>query len=244
MKRTSLAILLSLVAMLGVTQSAEPAKLTIAIIGDSTVCNYPAEHACRGWGQFIAEHFKDGVRVANHAASGRSTKSFIAEGRWKRTLEEKPDVVLIQFGHNDSHAKGRPEATDAAGDYRDFLRRYVDETRAASATPIFVTPMYRRTFDSDGKLTDILKPYADAMKAVASEKKVALIDLHTASGELFRKLGKEHCPELANSPTDFTHFNEKGARAMTELVMKELSAAAPQLSGWLRSGTAAPQTTK
>ena len=234
MKHTPLAILLSLVAMLSISKSAEDAKLTIVIIGDSTVCNYPAEHLCRGWGQFIAEHFKDTVRVANHAASGLSTKSFIAEGRWKRALDEKPDFVLIQFGHNDSHAKERPEATDAATGYRDFLRRYVDESRAAHATPIFITPMHRRTFDTDGKLADILQPYADAMKAVAAEKKVPLIDLHTGSGALFQQLGKERCPELANSPTDFTHFNEKGARAMAELVMKELPGTDARLAAELR----------
>ena len=234
MKHTPLAILLSLVAMLSISKSAEDAKLTIVIIGDSTVCNYPAEHLCRGWGQIIAEHFKDTVRVANHAASGRSTKSFIAEGRWKRALDEKPDFVLIQFGHNDSHAKERPEATDAATSYRDFLRRYVDESRAAHATPIFITPMHRRTFDTDGKLADILQPYADAMKAVAAEKKVPLIDLHTGSGALFQQLGKERCPELANSPTDFTHFNEKGARAMAELVMKELPGTDARLAAELR----------
>jgi len=222
MKHTSLAILLSLVAMLAGAKSAEPAKLTIAIVGDSTVCEYPAESPSRGWGHFIGEYFNEKVRVVNLAASGRSTKTFIAEGRWKRTLAEKPDLVLIQFGHNDSHAKEKPEATDAATDYRDFLRRYVDESRTANATPVFVTPMHRRTFDKDGKLTDILQPYANAMKAIAAEKKVALIDLHSSSGELFRHLGKEHCPELASSPTDFTHFNEKGARAMAELVMREL----------------------
>ncbi|MEO6740087.1 MAG: rhamnogalacturonan acetylesterase [Chthoniobacteraceae bacterium] len=238
MKHTALAIFLSLVAMHGITKSAGPAKLTIVIIGDSTVCDYPAEHACRGWGQFVAEHFKDTVRVANHAASGRSTKSFIAEGRWKRTLDEKPDFVVIQFGHNDSHAKERPEATDAATDYRDFLRRYVDESRAAKATPIFVTPMHRRTFDADGKLKDILLPYADAMKTVAAEKKVPLIDLHTSSGALFQQLGNEHCAELANSPTDFTHFNEKGARAMADLVMKELPGADARLAAELRAARA------
>ena len=171
--------------------------------------------------------------MRNLAASGRSAKTFIAEGRWKRALDEKPDFVLIQFGHNDSHAKEKPEATDAASDYRDFLRRYVDESRAAHATPIFVTPMYRRKFDAEGKLTDILQPYAEAMKTVAAEKKVPVIDLHAASGALFRKLGKEHCPELANSPTDFTHFNEKGARAMADLVMKELPAAAARLAAEL-----------
>ena len=230
MKNATLTILLPLVAMLGIAKSAEAAKLTIVIIGDSTVCNYPPESPSRGWGQFIAEHFKDGVHVANHAASGRSTKTFIAEGRWKRALAEKPDFVLIQFGHNDSHGAGKPEATDAATDYRDFLRRYVDESRAAKAVPIFITPMHRRNFDADGKLKDILQPYADAMKAVAAEKKVPLIDLHASSGALFSKLGKDHCPELANAPTDFTHFNEKGARAMSALVMKELPATDPRLA--------------
>ena len=202
--------------------SVKAAQLTIVILGDSTVCNYPAESPSRGWGQFIAERFSDKVRVANHAASGRSTKTFIAEGRWKRALAEKPDFVLIQFGHNDSHGPAKPESTDAATDYRDFLRRYVDESRAAHATPIFITPMHRRNFNDDGSLKDILQPYADAMKAVAVEKKVPAIDLHTSSGTLFRELGKDRCPELANAPADFTHFNEKGARAMADIVMKEL----------------------
>jgi lysophospholipase L1-like esterase len=237
MKSLPLAVFLSLVAMLGIAQSADT-SLTIVVIGDSTVCDYPANSPSRGWGQFIGGYFKDGVRVANHAASGRSTKTFIAEGRWKRVLAEKPDIVLIQFGHNDSHAKERPEATDAATDYRDFLRRYVDESRAANATPIFITPMHRRNFDEDGKIKDILQPYADAMKAVAAEKKVPVIDLHTSSGALFRELGKERCPEFANAPTDFTHFNEKGARAMAELVMKELPAADARLAAALRTAPA------
>ena len=238
MKFLPLAFLLSLTAMASIAKSDEAPKLTIVIIGDSTVCEYPENSPSRGWGHFIAEYFKDTVRVANHAASGRSTKTFIAEGRWKRALAEKPDFVLIQFGHNDSHAKERPEATDAATDYRDFLRRYVDESRAAKAMPIFITPMHRRNFDAAGKLQDILQPYADAMKGVAAEKKVPVIDLHASSGALFRELGKDRCPELANSPADFTHFNEKGARAMAELVMKELPATDARLAAELRNAPA------
>ncbi len=235
MKHAPLAVFLSLVAMLAFGNSAEPARLTIAVIGDSTVCEYPEDSPLRGWGHFVGEKFKDGVRVVNLAASGRSTKTFIAEGRWKKTLAEKPDFILIQFGHNDSHAKERPEATDAATSYREFLRQYVDEARAARATPIFVTPMHRRTFDSEGKLQDILLPYADAMKTVAAEKKVPVVDLHTSSGALFRQLGKERCPELSNAPTDFTHFNEKGARAMVDLMMKELREADPRIAAELRA---------
>lgn len=209
--------------------------LRMAIVGDSTVCAYPVDRLERGWGQFIEERFATGtVHVINLAASGRSTKTFINEGRWGKTLAEKPDVVLIQFGHNDSHAPGRPEATDAATTYRDFLRRYVDETRAIGATPVLVTPMVRRTFGPGGKLTDILQPYADAMRAIAAEKKAALVDLHATSKRLVEQLGPEKAAEMANKKGDGTHFNEKGARAMADLVMRELPAAVPQLKPLLR----------
>jgi lysophospholipase L1-like esterase len=207
--------------------------LRIAIIGDSTVCEYPADKPERGWGHFVQDYFKETVRVINLAKSGRSTKTFIAEGLWKKTLAEKPDFVLIQFGHNDSHPKERPEATDAATDYKDFLRRYIDESRAAGATPVLVTPMVRRIF-KDGKLTDALAPYADAMKQVAVEKKVALVDLHAASFALVEKLGEEKSAEFENKPGDHTHFNEKGAKAMAALVMKELPDVDPRLKAELK----------
>lgn len=202
----------------------------IVLVGDSTVCIYPATRPDRGWGQFVEERFRPGtVKVINLATSGRSTKTFILEGRWQKALAEKPDYVLIQFGHNDAHSPDRPEATDAATDYKENLRRYVDEARASHATPILVTPMVRRAFGADGKLVDDLERYSAAMKEVAAEKKAALIDLHASSKALVEKLGPEASAEMANKPGDETHFNEKGARAMADLVMKELPAAAPEL---------------
>jgi lysophospholipase L1-like esterase len=219
------------------------APLRIVIIGDSTVCDYPTTHTNRGWGQFVEERFKDGeVKVINLAASGRSTKTFIKEGRWQKSLEEKPDYVLIQFGHNDSHAPEKPEATDAATTYKENLRRYIDDARSINATPILVTPMVRRTFNAEGKIADTqpaaggtLKAYADAMKEVGREKKVAVIDLYTSSKELVEKLGPEASAGLANKKGDSTHFNEKGARAMAELVMKGLPAAEPKLKEHLKA---------
>jgi lysophospholipase L1-like esterase len=94
--------------------------------------------------------------------------------------------------------------------------------------------MVRRTFDSAGKLTDGLAPYAEAMKQVASEKNAALIDLHASSQALVEKLGPEASAELANKKGDSTHFNEKGARAMADLVMKDLPTAAPALKEYLK----------
>ena len=212
-------------------------SVRLVIIGDSTVCDWPAEDVRRGWGQFVQEYLTDTVRVVNHARSGRSTKTFIREGLWAKALADNPAYVLIQFGHNDSHAPGRPESTDADTEYADFLRRYVDETRAAGAIPVLITPMIRRTFDEDGRLTDVLLPYAAAMKRVASEKKVGLVDLHTASGELFGRLGPQRSAEMANAPDDRTHFNEKGARAMAELVMQQLFSAEPSLKPFQKNGS-------
>lgn len=211
-----------------------PREVRLAVIGDSTVCEYPAASNIRGWGQFLAPAFQSHVRVINLAKSGRSTKTFIKEGLWAKTLAEKPDFVLIQFGHNDSHARDRPESTDATGEYRDLLRRYVDDARAGGATPVLVTPMHRRRFDPDGKATQELLPYADAMKAVAKEKQVALVDLHAASGALFEQLGDAGSADLSCSATDRTHFSAKGAKAMAELVLKSLATAEPRLAARLK----------
>ena len=216
----------------GVTATNRTVRL--AIIGDSTVCDYPVRSNSRGWGMYIQDYFRDSVCVTNFARSGRSTKSFLAEGSWEKTLAAKPDFILIQFGHNDSHRPGRPESTDAATGYRESLRRYIRESRAAGATPILVTPMHRRTFTLDGRLDDNLKPYADAMKAVAAETKTAVIDLHASSGAMFARLGETGSADLANRAGDHTHFNEQGARAMAELVMKELPVAEPALKPFLK----------
>jgi lysophospholipase L1-like esterase len=217
----------------------DPAPVKIAVIGDSTVCDYPEGSPTRGWGQYLGDYFRENVKVVNLAASGRSTKTFIAEGRWTRTLAEKPQFILIQFGHNDSHGKEKPEATDAATDYREYLRRYVTEARAIGATPVFITPMHRRSFDAEGKLTDILAPYAEAMKTVGAETHVPVVDLHAMSGELYLQLGPEKCLELANKAGDATHFGEKGARAMAELVMSKLPDAVPELQPLLKAKGAA-----
>ena len=221
---------LSLLATTNIQAADAGPPLRLVVIGDSTVCNYPENKPDRGWGQFLQSCFDGSVKVINLAKGGRSTKTFIKEGLWQKALDEKPAFVLIQFGHNDSHGPEKPEATNAATDYKDFLRRYVDESRAMGAKPILITPMVRRIFRADGKLANELQPYADAMKQVAEEKKVPLIDLHSSSKALVEPLGPSGSADMANKAGDNTHFGEKGARAMLELIMKELPSAAPQLS--------------
>lgn len=227
----------------GSASAEAPAK--IVVVGDSTVSEYPLERPDRGWGHYLEEQFRPGsVAVSNLAVPGRSTKTFIKEGVWEKALQLKPAYVFIQFGHNDSHDPKNPESTDAAGDYKDNLRRYVDECRAIGATPILVTPLVRRTFDPQGKFSEApsgtnrpLGDYARAMREVAVEKRAAIIDLYASSKTFVEQLGATRSTELANRPGDPTHMNEKGARAMVHLVIEPLSEAVPELARLLNPAT-------
>ena len=111
---------------------ADDKKLKIVMVGDSTMSSYPNPPKDRpdltGWGQVFGERFTAAVTVDNHAASGRSTKSFVKEGRWAKALAAKPDFVVIQFGHNDQKD---PTLTPEEG-FRDQLRQYIDETKNSS----------------------------------------------------------------------------------------------------------------
>ena len=210
-------------------------QVRVLIVGDSTVSSYPVGSPKRGWGQMIPGFFDEQVTFENRAKSGRSTKTFIAEGLWRNTLDslQSGDYVLIQFGHNDSHNPDNPEATDADGDYQTYLQQFIDETRARGATPVLVTPMHRRNFDDDEKLlpyiidqtghTNNLLLYAAAMQQTAEQMKVGCIDLFSMSGELMQELGNEDCAGLL-APNDVTHWNEQGATRMASLVARGLAA--------------------
>jgi lysophospholipase L1-like esterase len=243
------ALIASLFCAAGLSAQEPP---RIVLVGDSTVSDYPATRPDRGWGQFVEERFKAGaVKVINLAAPGRSTKTFIEEGRWQRALAEKPHYVIIQFGHNDSHAPQNPESTAPATDYKNYLRRYIDESRAMGATPILVTPVVRRTFDARGRIIEAQPPpnrplviYADAMKEVGRERNVATIDLYAASKALCESLGPAASAGMANSHGDATHFNETGARAIAELVVRELPRAERKLEAYLKAAPALTVTSR
>ena len=209
-------------------------KVKVVVLGDSTVQTYAPGVPIVGWGQLIGGYFKKDVGVHNHAMSGRSTKTFIQEGRLKKALKDNPNYALVQFGHNDSHGKGRKESTDANTDYKDYLRQYADSFAGIGCNVIFVTPMCRMTFGKNGKLTDRLQPYADAMKEVAKEKNCVLLDLHAVSMEQFKKVGLK-CVKLygGRGGTDRTHFSQKGAEVITALVVEELKKSGSPLAGEL-----------
>ena len=110
------------------------------------------------------------------------------------------------------------------------MQRYVKEARHIGAVPILVTPVYTRHFDSQGRLQSKLLAYARVMKAVASEARIPLLDLHERSGELFHRLGPQRCAELAAARGDPIHFNELGAKILAEIVSRELRRVDPALA--------------
>src|SRR5689334_13236327 len=150
------------------TAADEPAapKVRIVLAGDSTTA------VNSGWGPGFIKCLTPDVECINMARSGRSSRSYIAEGWWKKCLALKPDYVLIQFGHNDQPGHGADRETDPQTTYKANMTRYVDEARAAGVKPVLVTSLSRRQWGEDGKIHSTLQPYADAVKAIAAEKHV------------------------------------------------------------------------
>jgi pectinesterase len=213
------------------------AKVRIALAGDSTVTDQS------GWGPGFAAQLGPDAECVNLARSGRSSRSFINEGHWTNLLAAKPDFILIQFGHNDQPGKGPERETDPGTSYREFMSRYVDDARAIGARPILVTSLARRHFTPEGKIRSTLGPYVDAVKAVAAEKKVPVIDLHTLSILLLERLGPEASEEFDPRPRekakaaarDKTHLSPKGAAVFGTLVADELKQVEPALAPYFKS---------
>ncbi|WP_434753113.1 rhamnogalacturonan acetylesterase [Paenibacillus amylolyticus] len=210
--------------------------MTVFLAGDSTVTDQPESgYPYCGWGQLLPAQFKHDVAMDNHAQSGRSSRSFIHEGRLDAIRQRiKPDDFLfIQFGHNDE--KPDPErGTEPFTTYKQHLKKYIDTAREAKARPVLITPVHRRYFAEDGTLTDTHGDYITAVRELAAEEKVPLIDLAERSRLMFEEAGEEGTKddfmwvlpgEYINFPTgmeDNTHFQERGARRLAEQVAEAI----------------------
>ncbi len=209
--------------------------IRIVLTGDSTV------NGQGGWGDAFRDLLKPEATCINLARNGRSSKSFYNEGTWKKALAEKPDYIFIQFGHNDCPGKGPDRETDPETTYPANMIRYVEEARAAGATPILITSLARRQFGRDGKIHSTLMPYVAAVGKIATEKKVPLLDLHSRSVELYEKIGKSECEKTlspwveAKKTYDGTHLSANGGKVVAELVANEVRALLPALTPYLRA---------
>ncbi len=209
-------------------------SVQIVIVGDSTVATNRPGNSSHGWGGVVHGYFIEDVTVINLAVSGRSSKSFIGEGLWEDALTRGADYIFIQFGHNDCPGKGDRE-TDPKTDFRDYIRKYVDDGRKIGAVQVLITPVTRRRFDETGQIRTILAPYAEGMRIVAGEKGVPLIDLHVRSMDLFNRLGDDGSLSISATPDDRTHFSLEGARVVAGLVVDALPECVAALRPYLKS---------
>lgn len=202
----------------------------IHTIGDSTMADYdqaePDQKGMYGWGQVFGDYFNNGMTVKNWGDRGESARSFYRKF-WSKTKAEiqKGDYVLIQFGHNDQ----KSVTTDV---YREYLSRFICETRELGATPILVTSICRKLFEGtkisrlgridNGKAhgvdeNDHTYDYPYHMKKVADSLKVECLDLTTACKEYMESWGPEGCKQFFPAGGS-THTNELGARVNAQLV--------------------------
>ncbi len=217
--------------------------LRVYLVGDSTCATkeLAKQNPERGWGHMFQPLFDASVEVENHAANGRSTKSFRDEGRWAAVYDklQPGDYVFIQFGHNDQKQNDSTRYASSE-QYAENLRRYVCETREKGGIPVLLTPIVRRRF-TDGVLVDTHGLYAAAVCRVAAGECVPLIDAGQLTRAWVSSLGDERSkayymwvapgtnPRWPDGRADNTHLNVRGARAVARMIAGQLPEVVPEL---------------
>ncbi|EWS79682.1 lysophospholipase [Brachybacterium phenoliresistens] len=212
---------------------------TAFLLGDSTMQTYdPYWMPQAGWGQFFDRFTTAGLAVDNRSIGGRSSRSFLEQGRLDEVLRliRPGDVVLVQFGHNDA-SWNRPERYTPPADYREYLRLYIEGTRQRGGEAIVVTPVSRRDYDAETGLFRVSFPeYVEAAISIAQEMGAPLVDLSASSRAFLDGIGPDAATDVflhaapgiyPNRPagvTDNTHFQEYGAIQMARLVARDVAA--------------------
>jgi lysophospholipase L1-like esterase len=217
-------------------------KTTLYIIGDSTVRNSNKE--TWGWGTLIPAFFDSTkINVSNNAMAGRSTRTFIKEGRWDKVLStlKKGDFVMMQFGHNEGSKpdttrrgyrgvlKGNgadtvqltwPDGTkEAVHTYGWYIKKFISEAKAKGAVPIVLSMIPRNEF-REGKVIRASGDYGKWAKEAAEEGSAFFIDLNGITADKYDKLGPEEVKKFF--PSDHTHTNKEGALVNAESVVEGL----------------------
>jgi lysophospholipase L1-like esterase len=200
--------------------------VTVFLAGDSTVTDQPGE-PYNSWGQMLPRFFKQGVAVANYAESGESLRSFRGSHRTDEVLNHirKGDWLFIQFGHNDMKQKG--DGVGAFTTYKKDLEDFALEGKKRGAHPVLITSMNRRSFDDSGKIANSLGDYPEAVRRVAGEQDLPLIDLNAMSKVLYEAWGKEASPGAfayamrdGQKIGDNTHHDDYGSYELARCVVE------------------------
>jgi pectinesterase len=214
----------------GIDQTAPAVR--VVLVGDSTVTDDS------GWGAGFKNAVASNVEVINTAANGRSSKSFIDEGRWTDALAKRGKYYLIQFGHNDEPGKGPERETDPATTYYANMARYVDDARGIGAAPILVTSQVRRIYNDNGTIRSTQIPYVESVRKLAADKKVPLVDLFAISLADAESAGDDVWADLSprddKGQVDRTHLNAKGSEVVGRMVAEALKKALPEATRWIK----------
>lgn len=231
---------LFIVAVLSLSscQSLVKEPVDIWLIGDSTMARKSASRNPEsGWGEGLKEYFGDMVTIHNHAASGRSTRSFINEKRWEVVRDSlKPgDFVVIQFGHNDE--KLAPELhTIPESSFKGNLEKFILEAKYQGAHPILCSAIVRRHFESDTSLVDTHGTYIDAAQQTAKNTGVPYVDMEQLTHDLVLNLGRKDSADLyMMNRKDSTHLNHDGAKAVARLFIEDIQNSEHPLAFYLKS---------
>jgi lysophospholipase L1-like esterase len=195
----------------------------VFITGDSTAAPKAVDaRAETGWGMALPFYLSPRLTVENHARNGRSSKSFVDEGRLEPILAaiRPDDVLVVQFGHNDTKSEDPLRYTEPWSTYRQHLAVYVSAAQDRGAVPVLATPAERRGFDGEGKAVTSHGEYPDAMRALATELDVPLVDVQRATLDLWQQLGPDG--SRACFDRDNTHFSPRGAGAVAAIVANGL----------------------
>ena len=204
---------------------------TVFLCGNSTVVDQDNE-PWASWGQMVPRFFTDSICFANYAESGESANTFIAAGRLKKALTQMKlgDYIFMEFGHNDQKQKGKGKGPWTS--FYDSLKEYIVKTREKGATIVFVTPTQRRSFGDDGKIKDTHGEYPAAMRKLAEEEGVPVIELNEMTRTLYETLGVEESrrafvqypantfPGQTKALEDNTHFNPYGAYQIAKCILQ------------------------
>jgi lysophospholipase L1-like esterase len=208
-------------------QSIELQKMdvpTVYLVGDSTVTDQTHEPAA-SWGQMLPRFFNHQIAISNHAESGETLKSFITGLRFAKVLEtlKVGDYLFIQFGHNDQKKQWPQTYVAADSTYQQYLHVFIAEAKLRGAIPVLITSMQRRTFDAAGKITNSHADYPEAVRHVARQHNLHLIDLDKMSTNLYEALGVEKAPLAFNdNGKDMTHHNNYGAYQLAKCVVESI----------------------
>jgi len=248
MKKTSIQIFLFLVFITAFNSfiQLKKEKPVFCIIGDSTVKNGDGtgKGGLWGWGDFIAPYFDTTkISIRNYAIGGRSSRTFITEGRWDKILAtlKKGDYVIMQFGHNDSGplddtARARGTIRGIGNDSKEiynpimkkqevvytygyYMRKYIRDTKAKGAVPIVCSPIPRNDW-KDGKVIRSKESYAGWAEQIAKEEGAYFIDLNDLIATKYEQLGAEAVKLFF--PGDHTHTDINGAKLNAQIVMEQL----------------------